>query len=271
MPASALPRAPRARRASADTRSRRTRARGAPRRAPRSRAPGCGAWLRIVLQPIEHHPAVHVGQPQIERDRVRAQAVRASSRPCAPVVATTPRKPRSRARPSSVAPKVSSSSIDQAARGRRAESRAGRRQTSGRGRSGGAVARALGAPARRRRHRRRPSSLASACGRPGRRHVFRGQVQRERAAHAELALQVQLAAEQAGDLAADRQAEPGAAVLAAGAAVGLLERLEDDPLLVRGDADAGVGDREARSPVRRVQRRVVDAPLGLGRPRRRAA
>ena len=38
----------------------------------------------------------------------------------------------------------------------------------------------------------------------------------------------QLAAEQAGDLAADRQAQAGAAVLAAGAALGLLERLEDD-------------------------------------------
>ena len=37
---------------------------------------------------------------------------------------------------------------------------------------------------------------------------------------------------------------PGAAVLAAGARVGLLERLEDQPLLLRRDADAGVGDRE---------------------------
>jgi hypothetical protein len=43
-----------------------------------------------------------------------------------------------------------------------------------------------------------------------------------------------LAAEQAGELAADREAEAGAAVLAAGGAVGLLERLEDDLLLVRG-------------------------------------
>ena len=38
----------------------------------------------------------------------------------------------------------------------------------------------------------------------------------------------------------DRQAEAGAAVLAARAAVGLLERLEDQPLLVGRDADAGV-------------------------------
>jgi len=40
-------------------------------------------------------------------------------------------------------------------------------------------------------------------------------------------------------LAADGQAQAGAAVLAAGAAVRLLERLEDDLLLVRRDADAG--------------------------------
>ena len=43
-----------------------------------------------------------------------------------------------------------------------------------------------------------------------------------------------LAAEQPRQLAADRQAEAGAAVLAAGRAVGLLERLEDDLLLVGG-------------------------------------
>ena len=55
-----------------------------------------------------------------------------------------------------------------------------------------------------------------------------------------LAVDAQVAAEQAGDLAADREAEAGAAVLAAGRAVGLLERLEDQPLLVLRDADAGV-------------------------------
>ena len=52
------------------------------------------------------------------------------------------------------------------------------------------------------------------------------------------------AAEQARNFAADRQAQAGAAVFAAGAAVGLLERLEDDLLLLRRDADAGVGDGE---------------------------
>ena len=61
---------------------------------------------------------------------------------------------------------------------------------------------------------------------------------------ARLRADLQLAAEQAGDLAADRQAEAGAAIFAAGGAVGLLERLEDQLLLVLGDADAGVGDRD---------------------------
>ena len=58
------------------------------------------------------------------------------------------------------------------------------------------------------------------------------------------AAQLDLAAEQAGQLAADRQTEAGAAVLAAGAGVGLLEGLEDDALLLGRDADAGVGHLE---------------------------
>ena len=54
----------------------------------------------------------------------------------------------------------------------------------------------------------------------------------------------QVATEQAGDLARDREAEAGAAVLAARRAVRLLERLEDQALLVLRDADAGIRDRE---------------------------
>ena len=59
-----------------------------------------------------------------------------------------------------------------------------------------------------------------------------------------LAREADLAAQQRRQLAADRQAEAGAAVLAAGARVGLLERLEDQLLLLGRDADAGVRDRE---------------------------
>ena len=49
-----------------------------------------------------------------------------------------------------------------------------------------------------------------------------------------------LAAEQADQLAADREAEAGAAVEAGGGAVALGERLEDPLLLLVVDADAGV-------------------------------
>src|SRR5690606_29949182 len=67
---------------------------------------------------------------------------------------------------------------------------------------------------------------------------------RERAAQAGAAPQLDLSAEQPRQLAADRQAEPGAAIESAGRLVGLLERLEDELLFVRGDPDPGVGDRE---------------------------
>jgi hypothetical protein len=56
----------------------------------------------------------------------------------------------------------------------------------------------------------------------------------KRTALARRALDRDLAAEQATDLAADRQAEPGAAVLATRRAVGLLERFEDHAQLVAG-------------------------------------
>ena len=74
--------------------------------------------------------------------------------------------------------------------------------------------------------------------------VVQRQVERERAALAVDAGEPDLAAEQHGQFAADGQAQAGAAVLARGAGVGLLEGLEDQPLLLRRDADAGVLDRE---------------------------
>src|SRR5207247_2638519 len=53
-----------------------------------------------------------------------------------------------------------------------------------------------------------------------------------------------LSPEDAGDLAADRQPEPRPAVLPAGAAVGLLEGLEDDLMLLGVYADARDAGRE---------------------------
>src|SRR3989442_9980304 len=83
------------------------------------------------------------------------------------------------------------------------------------------------------------------------------QHQRKRAALARIARELELAAEEPRQLATDREPEPGAAVLAAGAAVGLLERLEDDSLLVGRDADAGIADREGHRA--RVARRDAQA------------
>ena len=69
-----------------------------------------------------------------------------------------------------------------------------------------------------------------------------------------------LAAEQRRQLAADRQAEAGAAVLAARAGVGLLERLEDQLLLLRRDADAGVADGDGDGGRHEPQHRVIRRP-----------
>src|SRR5579875_3779858 len=71
-----------------------------------------------------------------------------------------------------------------------------------------------------------------------------GKVEGERAAVTWTARGLDLPAEQPGDVPADRKAEPGAAVTPAGGPVGLLEGLEDEALLVLGDADPGVGDGE---------------------------
>ena len=58
------------------------------------------------------------------------------------------------------------------------------------------------------------------------------------------AAQVDFAAKQAGQFAADGEPKARAAVLAAGGGIRLLERLEDDLLLLVRDADAGVGNFE---------------------------
>ena len=70
-----------------------------------------------------------------------------------------------------------------------------------------------------------------------------------------------VAAEQAREVARDRQAEPGAAVLAVRAAVGLAERFEDHLLLLGRNADAGVAHRERdAAPAPLPSTRSVTAP-----------
>ena len=96
-------------------------------------------------------------------------------------------------------------------------------------------------------------------------HIGLRQIKGERAARAGCADQANLPAEQPGQFAADRQPKACAAVFAAGAAVGLLKGLEDDLLLVRCDANAGVTHRERQHGFGAVKRRVVGTPALAGR------
>src|SRR5438445_360014 len=73
-----------------------------------------------------------------------------------------------------------------------------------------------------------------------RRSVRLRQMEREIAPLAGEALQTNLASQQPRQLAANGQAQARPAIFAAGAAVCLLERFEDDLLLLRRDADAGI-------------------------------
>ena len=71
------------------------------------------------------------------------------------------------------------------------------------------------------------------------------------------------AAEEVRQLAADRETQAGAAVFAAGAGVGLHEGLENDLLLLRRDADAGVGDLERHHRRGLPEHRMLLAPASL--------
>ncbi len=75
-----------------------------------------------------------------------------------------------------------------------------------------------------------------------------------------LARQPNFAAKQAGDFAADGQAQPGAAIFAARAAVGLLESLEDNLLFLGSDADPGVRDGEGNNGAGMVENFVFWIP-----------
>ena len=63
-----------------------------------------------------------------------------------------------------------------------------------------------------------------------------------------------LTTKQTGNLAADREPQTGAAVFAAGGSVRLLEGFEDDSLLLSGNADARIADREGNHFTGPVQR-----------------
>jgi hypothetical protein len=210
---------------------------------------------RIVLEPIEQHPPIDVGQPEVERDGIRLdrarelERLRAARRDHA-LEARLPPHLEQRHRERRVVLDHEQHAIARLevvvviryrARDLRDRRLGGMLDRDGagdlrrdqlapcleRGLGGGGDARLL-----------QRAALAAL------RLVDRRQEQRERAALAGVALDAQVATEEARDLATDREAEPGAAVLAARRAVGLLECLEDQALLVLRDADAGVGHRE---------------------------
>src|SRR5579875_2323808 len=95
---------------------------------------------------------------------------------------------------------------------------------------------------------------------PGRRFVDVRQEERELAAFARRACQLDVPAQEFCDLAAYGQAQPGAAKLAAGGAVGLVEGLEDQLLLVGRDAYSGVDHREGDHGRRPVEDLVLRVP-----------
>ena len=99
-------------------------------------------------------------------------------------------------------------------------------------------------PPRAAMRRRRAAELGQRVGGRRRRSGTRGRTSRNVLPSPGCALDRDLAAEQSRQLARNRQAEAGAAELAVGRAVGLAERLEDDLLVLGGDADAGVAHRE---------------------------
>ena len=100
-------------------------------------------------------------------------------------------------------------------------------------------------------------------GRRARADVFQRQIEREGAAHVRRTAQLDFAAEKVRQLAADGKPQPGAAVFAAGAGVGLHERLENDLLVLLRNADAGVGDFEGHHRRRLLEHRVPGAPAAL--------
>src|SRR6185437_15630754 len=90
--------------------------------------------------------------------------------------------------------------------------------------------------------------------------IVERQVEGEGAAAAGDAAEADLAAEQVRQLATDGKPQAGAAVLTRRTGVGLLERLEDDALLLGWDADARIAHRELHDRRHLAQNRVLGAP-----------
>src|SRR5581483_5276822 len=88
------------------------------------------------------------------------------------------------------------------------------------------------------------------------------QVKGKGAALPRCTLDLDLAAEQPRDFPADREPQPRPAVLPARRPIRLLKGFEDDLLLVEGNADAGIDDREGHDAIGLVERSVFRPPPG---------
>ena len=216
---------------------------------------------RGVLEPLEHAPAVDVRKGDVEGDRVRGVLSREAQRGGAvsrdqrlvpmvvgdveehlregPVVLENQEDAVPRGNLGAVVPGVLRRVL---LHGLRDRHRAGSdRRTS---------------PALRRVVGRRPAR---------RRDELRRKVEGEQTPLAWRALKLDLSSQEPPQLAADGQPEPRAAVLAAGASVRLLERLEDDLLLLQGNPDPRVRDRERDDRVRLPQRGILELDRGTRR------
>src|SRR5229473_1324872 len=96
-------------------------------------------------------------------------------------------------------------------------------------------------------------------------HEALRQVQGEGTSLIDLTRQHEFSAKQARQLTTNRQAQARPTVLPARAAIGLLERFEDDLLFLEWDTDAGVGHRNRDDRACLIERLVVAAPAARRR------
>src|ERR1700730_6865346 len=101
-------------------------------------------------------------------------------------------------------------------------------------------------------------------------HIGLRQVECKRAPFSHIAAQLDLAAEQTGEFAADGQSESRAAVLTAGPRVSLLKGLKNDPLFFRWNSDAGILDPERDHGWRCAKDCMIFAPAALRQGYRQA-
>src|SRR6266404_3853793 len=105
--------------------------------------------------------------------------------------------------------------------------------------------------------------LALHHGSARRAYIGLRQIENEGAPSTWSAPQLNFATQEAGQFAADRQPQTCSTILTAGAGIRLLEGLEDDPLLVQRNTNAGIGNFKGYNRGSLSQDRVSLAPAAL--------